>query len=391
MRLPAILMAILSAISILIDIYIWSDFRRSSRRRWVPRLYMAGAIGCWIYLIIVWAIPKRGEASVVPLMWMLYAYLALYLPKVCYCLLSLLGRIFRHHRALRFAGLVVALIAFGGMWWGALVTRRQIDVINVELAMPRLPKQFDGLKILQFSDVHVGTWGEDTTFVSELVDSILAQQPDIIFFTGDIVNRRTSEILPFIKPLSRLTAPLGVYSILGNHDYSDYCEWPSESTKRKDRAALIDIQRQMGWQLLRNESRTIRNGTDSIVLVGVENWGDPPFPCYGDLKKAYPEGNDNQFKILLSHNPEHWRQVVAKEFDADLTLSGHTHAMQFQLSVPGYKWSPAEWRYKNWRGLYDSESNPGRLLYVNIGSGEIGIPARIGATPELTVFTLKSK
>lgn len=391
MRLPALLMAIVLAISVLIDIYIWFDLRRCSKRRWVPRAYAVASAVCWVYLIVVWALPKRGEASVIPLMWMLYAYLALYLPKICYCLLSLFGRLLRHRRTFNLIGLGAALIVFVGLWWGALVTRRQVDVVNVELEMPRLPKSFDGLKVAQFSDAHVGTWGEDTTYVAELVDSILAQKPDLILFTGDIVNRRTSEILPFIKPLSRLKAPLGVYSVLGNHDYSDYCKWPSDSAKLQDRAALIRIEKDLGWQLLLNENKTISNGSDSIVLVGVENWGEPPFPSYGDLKKAYPAGSDGKFKILMSHNPEHWRRIVSPEFDADLTLSGHTHAMQFELSALGHKWSPAKWRYKNWSGLYDSDINPGRLLYVNIGSGEVGIPARIGAKPELTVFTLKSK
>lgn len=391
MRLPALMMAVVLTISILIDIYIWWDLKRSSKRHKVPCAYLAGALICWIYLIVVWALPKRGEASVVPLMWMLYAYITVYLPKLCYCLLSLLGSLFRFPKPFRIAGLAVALIVFIGLWWGALVTRSRVDVRHVELEMPRLPESFDGLKIVQFSDAHVGTWGSDTTFVARLVDSILAQKPDLILFTGDIVNRRTSEVLPFIKPLSRLKAPLGVYSVLGNHDYSDYCEWPSESEKLKDRAELVSIEKEMGWRLLNNESIILRNGSDSIALVGVENWGEPPFPSYGDLKKAYPAGSDGQFKILMSHNPEHWRQVVSEEFDADLTLSGHTHAMQFQLSALGHKWSPAQWRYKNWAGLYDSGNNPGRYLYVNIGSGEVGIPARIGATPELTVFTLKSK
>ncbi len=392
MRLPAIMMAVVLTISILIDLYIWWDLRQSSRRKRSAHLvYFLSAVACWIWLIVIWALPKRGESSVIPLMWMLYAYLSIYLPKLSYCLISLLGRLFKQRRAFRIIGLAVAAIVFVGLWWGALVTRRQIDIVEVSLEMPRLPKSFDGLKIVQFSDAHVGTWGEDTTFVSRIVDTILAQKPDLILFTGDIVNRRTSEILPFIKPLSRLKAPMGVYSVLGNHDYSDYCEWPSDSAKLSDRAALVGIEKAMGWNLLNNETETLRNGSDSIMLVGVENWGEPPFPCYGDLKKAYPEGSDGKFKILMSHNPEHWRQIVSKEFDADLTLSGHTHAMQFQLSAFGHKWSPAGFRYKNWSGLYDSESNPGRYLYVNIGSGEVGIPARIGATPEITVFTFKTK
>jgi hypothetical protein len=284
------------------------------------------------------------------------------------------------------------------MWWGAAITRRQIDVVNVEISSPRLPAAFDGYRMVQISDLHVGTWGEDTSFVAELVDSVNAQHPDIILFTGDIVNRESTELAPFLNTLARLHAPDGVYSILGNHDYGDYVDWPSAADKRDNLQLLKNWQRQIGWKLLNNQRTQIVHDNDTIQLIGVENWGEPPFHQYGHLIDAYPLStdslqhlNDDRFKILLTHNPEHWRQEVRRISNIDLSLSGHTHAMQFELKFGNWRWSPSAWKYDQWGGLYDYINAKGEKLqiYVNIGAGEVGIPSRIGATPELTVITLR--
>ena len=207
-----------------------------------------------------------------------------------------------------------------------------------------------------------------------------------MLFTGDIVNRRTDELLPQVKPLSRLKAADGVYSILGNHDYGDYKKWPSAEMKSENMDMMYRLQRDMGWNLMNNRSEYIRRGNDSIALIGVENWGDPPFTVYGDLDKAYPMQSDSTFKILMTHNPAHWSEKIADNDTVNiaLSLSGHTHAMQCQIG----SWSPAEWRYDNWGGLYDDLSSRHKL-YVNIGLGTVALPARIGATPEITVLTLR--
>ncbi|MBD5203544.1 MAG: metallophosphoesterase [Bacteroidales bacterium] len=280
-----------------------------------------------------------------------------------------------------------------------MVTRHEVSVTRVEIESSRIPHNFDGYTIAQFSDAHVGTWGKDTVFISTLVDSINALHADLIVFTGDIVNRSTPELEPFLRVLSRLHAPDGVVSILGNHDYGDYMDWSFPSEKAANLELLAAWQRQMGWRLLRNEHIFLSRGTDSIPLIGVENWGEPPFKQYGKLEKAYPAAadspfnlNDGRFKILLSHNPEHWRQEVREVSDIDLTLAGHTHAMQFMIEIGSFKWSPAEYKYEQWAGLYEYIKSSGfnSRIYVNVGSGEVGMPFRIGATPEITLFTLRN-
>ncbi len=269
---------------------------------------------------------------------------------------------------------------------GALVNRTRCQVKEITLCFDRLPVAFDGYRMVQFSDFHVGTYGSDTTFVSEVVKTINGLNPDVIFFTGDIVNRRTDELPPFTATLSRLSAPDGVISILGNHDYGDYSEWPSAQAKADNLTRMHALQADMGWSLLLNSSEILKRGGDSIAVVGVENWGDPPFSVYGDLGKAYPALGDSVFKILLTHNPAHWVEEVAScdSVEIPLSLSGHTHAMQIEVGG----WSPAKYRYPTWGGLY-SDSDGSHMLYVNIGVGAVALPMRIGATPEITLITLR--
>lgn len=305
--------------------------------------------------------------------------------------ISLLPRIWKRKgwKRCRAVGAVIGILVFFTMWWGAIVTPRQLDVVDVELQFDRLPRDFDGYRVLQVSDLHVGTYGESTGIVENIVEQINAQHADLVVFTGDIVNRETDEILPFVSILKQIKAKDGVVSILGNHDYGDYYKWPSAAAKQANMDKLVRIQRDsLGWNLLRNEHFFLKHGSDSIAIIGVENWGEPPFPTYGDLDKSYPDVNDSTFKLLLSHNPKHWDEVVSKTTNIDLTLSGHTHAMQMMLSLGRVKLSPSVFCYKHWQGLTEDE---GKRLYVNIGTGEVGIPMRIGATPELTVFTLKRK
>lgn len=396
MRLPLLLILPLLILGILADSYIQRAIKQRCGKTaaCVGRIALILAIVCQSVLILAVCWPKRSGADdgLQALMWVLFAYFSVYVPKYIFCLFDLLARIpclFRRRRikAVSIAGAAVSIVLFAAMWWGALVNRYDIDVRRVEISDSRLPQQFDGLTIAQFSDLHTGTFGSDTAFVAKFVDAVNALRPDIIVFTGDIVNRHAPELRHFTSPLSRLSAPEGVYSILGNHDYGDYYNWPDENAKKADVALLDSLQRSMGWRLLRNESQWLRRGNDSILLIGVENVGDPPFHIYGSLPDSY-EGSmaDGNFKILLSHNPAHWVNDIEHNPDNNiaLTLSGHTHAMQ--MSAFGV--SPAVFRYPTWGGLYESPDSL-RRLYVNIGSGEVGIPARIGATPEITLFTLR--
>lgn len=220
------------------------------------------------------------------------------------------------------------------------------------------------------------------------MEEINRQNADMVIFAGDIVNRSTSELYPFIPALKQIKARYGVVSVLGNHDYGDYMKWDSEEAYATNIEELVTLQNDsLGWRLLRDQSFDIYAGPDKqkIAIIGVDNWGEPPFKTYGNLQLAYDNLNDSVFKILVSHNPRHWDLEVVKKTNIDLTLSGHTHAMQSMLEIGGKKYSLAAKKYPNWAGL---TSENGKYLYVNIGIGEVGVPMRLGATPELTLITL---
>lgn len=407
MRIPVLAAIVLAVLAIVSDMYILKDIRQyasSRRKRLYTICYTVFSILCWLLVAVTICMPKRSEdQSILGLMWMLFTSLSIYLPKIIYCICSLLGRLFSRKGVNRGAmiGVFIGFLIFIIIWWGAIFTRNDIVVNEVDIVSEKLPGSFDGFDVLQFSDAHVGTWGTDTAFVSRLVDSINQRKPDLILFTGDIVNRRSSELDPFVNILGRLSAPHGVYAVHGNHDYAGYVTWKSPGDANKDVARLDSLMKVMRWDVLNNSTEFIKNGNDSIVLIGVENWGEPPFNQLGDLGKSYPEDpdhlhglNDGMFKILLTHNPAHWSQVVTKISNIDLSLAGHTHAMQFMFKVGDWKWSPSKYRYDEWAGLYTDMANDNTPmnLYVNIGVGEVGFPARIGAAkPELTIFHLYSR
>lgn len=341
-------------------------------------------------------------------MWLLFTYLSIYAAKAFYTLCSLLGKLWNYilrprkaNQYFQWLGVVLGIVIMVTIWVGAGYTRHQIIVTREQFYFSKLPTSFDGYKVVQLSDLHVGTWGKDTTFIKNIVDSVNSLHPDIIVFTGDLVNRQSGELLPFVRVLSHLKAKDGIYSILGNHDYGDYVDWEDTETKRKNLEQLKDLQKEIGWKMLNNESEYILNGKDSILLIGVENWGDPPFPQYGNLHKALASQekgdllqNDSTYKLLLSHNPEHWNQEISQLSNIDLTLAGHTHAMQGMIKIGGWKWSPAKYRYKQWGGKFTRKNSDGEetTLYVNTGAGEVGIPARfLSAYPEITLITLRKK
>lgn len=404
MRIPLLMAIILILVSLAVDAYIYFDLRRNFvRNKSYRRVYNIFSYLCWIFLLVCILIPRReADRGISFIMWGIFAYLSVYIPKIVFVVFSLIGGIpvIIKRKSLKlgkYIGLPLAILTFIMMWWGALVTRNQLEIVNVEIYSPKLPESFNGYKIVHISDLHVGTWGDDTRFISKLCDSVNAQHPDLILFTGDIVNRQTRELEPFMKDLSRLKAKDGVYSVLGNHDYGDYIEWDSAEEKESNLQLLKNWQNQIGWKLLNNEHTEIVAGNDTIQLIGVENWGEPPFKRYGALIDAYPAStdsikhlNDNRFKILLTHNPEHWMREVTQISNIDLTLSGHTHAMQIEFKSGDLKWSPAVFKYAAWGGLYNYQSadSTRMKIYVNIGAGEVGMPFRIGAVPEITVITL---
>jgi len=279
-----------------------------------------------------------------------------------------------------------ASIPFLSILYGITKGKYNYKILKYTLFFEDLPIEFDGYKITQISDIHSGSF-DNNTKVEYGVKLINDQKSDVIMFTGDLVNSKTSEINPWKSTFSKLKAKDGVFSVLGNHDYGDYVKWPTEEAKKDNFSEMLKSQKEMGFQLLLNESRYIEKKDSRLAIVGVENWGKG-FNKKGNLKKAISNIKSNDFKILLSHDPSHWEYEVLKEkMHFQLTLSGHTHGMQFGIEIPGViKWSPAKWRYKFWAGIYE---RTGQYLNVNRGFGYLAFPGRVGIWPEISVITLK--
>lgn len=282
-------------------------------------------------------------------------------------------------------GIIVAVIPFISVIHGITRGRFNYKIKNIKLSFKNLPSAFEGFRVLQISDWHIGSFLFQKDKVEKAVELINSQNADIILFTGDIVNNVADELKEFIPIVKKLHAPQGVYSILGNHDYGEYVSWDNDEAHKKNMQMLFNYQKQAGLKLLRNDSVIIEKNNEMIGIAGVENWGLPPFPQYGDLKKSLEKVKDVPFTILMSHDPSHWDAEVVRKTDIDLTLSGHTHGMQFGINIPGIKWSPVKWKYPRWEGLYE-EGN--QKLYVNVGIGYIAFPGRVGFLPEITVFEL---
>lgn len=294
-----------------------------------------------------------------------------------------------------FTGTLVAIIAISAIW-GHYRTRFRLNVTHTDIVSERVPAAFDGYKIAQISDMHLDwfTSEEGHAFIGEMVDALIAEKPDLIVFTGDIVTIQSDEAAPFATEMTRLaSAGIPVYSVLGNHDYADYSRMP-HSERKSDKKRLCEMQASWGWQMLNNENAIIGapDSSGHIALVGVENIGEPPFSTYGNLKKAMNGIEDSTFTVLLSHNPTHWRREVLPATGIDLTLSGHTHAVQVRVG----NWSPSVWKYKEWAGLYSAEEGElctddkhQQYLYVNTGLGGVGPRVRIGVRPEISILTLR--
>ncbi|WP_209404641.1 metallophosphoesterase [Pseudozobellia sp. WGM2] len=292
-------------------------------------------------------------------------------------------------RFMSLLGLGIAAIPFGALLYGMYKGKYNFKVLKYDLEFDDLPEAFDGYQITQISDVHSGSF-DDRKKIEYAIDLVNQQKSDVILFTGDMVNNKTEEMLPWAELFSTLEAKDGKFSVLGNHDYGDYIEWDTEELKHQNLEDLKNLQRQMGFDLLLNENRYLQKGSDKIALVGVENWGRGGFKKAGDLKRAASQVSKDEFKILMSHDPSHWEDVVLKDdYHYHLTLSGHTHGMQFGIEIPGWvKWSPVKWRYRYWAGIY---KELGQYINVNRGFGFLGYPGRVGIWPEISVITLKRK
>lgn len=281
----------------------------------------------------------------------------------------------------------VAAIPFASLLYGMYKGKYNYKVIRHTLHFDDLPEAFDGYKITHISDIHAGSF-DNRHEIERAIQLVQAQQSDAIMFTGDLVNNKSTELLPWKDLLGQLKATDGVFSVLGNHDYGDYIDWTSAAEKMQNLEDLKQIQKEMGYDLLLNENRFIERNGERLALMGVENWGKGGFKKAGDLKKAAEGVRPNDFKILMSHDPSHWDEVVTKtDLHCHLTLSGHTHGMQFGIEIPGWiKWSPIKYRYKHWAGIYKEQ---GQYINVNRGFGYLGYPGRVGIWPEITVIELK--
>lgn len=373
-----------------IYIYYW-HLRKPSIPRWAKVTYWGPTA-----LLLFFAVWLTYTESLTPenmdaIILYLAAYMLLALSKTTYMLVSLLGKLigllFHPYRKANTpvsfaAGFAVFCMMVCGLSFGPTLLKVQQSSFQSEM----LPKEFEGYKIVQISDLHLTSMKTHPQFVKELVKTINAQQPDIICFTGDLVSTDVAELYPFVDDLSRLKAKDGVFSILGNHDYMTYAKYMTPLEKSQKFHELLALQEKMGWKLLLNEHSVIHRGQDSIAILGVENDGKPPFPERGDLNKAQEGLNLNVplFKLLLSHDPSHWKRKVLPTTDIQLTLSGHTHGMQFMIG----NWSPAQYLYPEWKGMYQEKS---RGLHVSLGVGGALIPFRFGAWPEINVITLHCK
>jgi predicted MPP superfamily phosphohydrolase len=280
----------------------------------------------------------------------------------------------------------MAALPFAGFVYGMVKGAFDYKVHKLKVILPNLPPEFNGLRIVQISDIHSGSFVSSTP-LEQAVKIVNAQKADIVFFTGDLVNDRAVEVEPHMDTLRKITAPMGVFSTLGNHDYGDYTTWDSPEAKIANLEDLKNKHAQMGWKLMMNEHVALKKGDAEIALIGIENWGgNLNFPKYGDMKKAYAGAEKYPVKLLLSHDPSHWDKQVRIDYkDVDIMFSGHTHGFQFGIEVPGFKWSPSQYVYKEWAGLY-SEGN--QHIYVNRGLGFLGYPGRVGILPEITVMVL---
>jgi len=294
---------------------------------------------------------------------------------------------FQRFTFLTTVGFYISVVLFIYIGQGILFGKYNYKTTHTKLNYENLPKSFDGIKIIHISDIHIGSLNNKQK-VEKAIQSINAQKPDLILFSGDLVNNFAKEMNGWEEIFGKLEAKYGKFSVLGNHDYGDYIDWPSENEKLKNVYDVMEKHKQIGFQLLMNESVRVPIGNDTIYISGVENWGLPPFHQYGDLNKAISGIPENAFKILLSHDPSHWDAEILSKTNIDLTLSGHTHAMQAGINIFGFKWSPVKYKYPRWSGLYKKEN---QYLYVNQGFGFIGFPGRIGMPPEITVIELFSE
>lgn len=392
----------------IIEIYAFQAFRTVSRVKWVQYSYILISVLIFVYIVYSFTQFDRSIGQNKQTLFTLGLLLVTFIPKIVLTLvlfgedfIRLISGTITHFMGDNDRGsflperrkfvsqiaLGIAAVPFLSLLYGMTKGKYNFKVIKQTLFFPDLPESFDGTTITHISDIHSGSF-DDAEKIKYAVDLINEQNSDVILFTGDIVNTHAKEMHPWVETFKGLHNPkFGKYSVLGNHDYGEYINWPSQKDKSDNFEAIKDLHRQIDFKLLMNEHVKLIKGSDEIAVVGVENWGHN-FKKAGDLMKASTGLNKNDFKILMSHDPSHWEyEVKNHENHYHLTLSGHTHGLQFGIEIPGFfKWSPVQYVYKQWAGLYE---NLGRYVYVNRGFGFHAYPGRVGIWPEITVIELK--
>ena len=393
----------------LIDFYALQAIRTLTKNSWITGIYLFVSLVVIVSLYFLLNSNSSTHFSQPPISYLFGIFLALTISKIL-VIIFMLGeditrlisgfyfKIFTNEqnfyipsrrKFLSTLALGAAAIPFSALLYGMIKGKYNFKVLKYELEFADLPEAFDGFTMTQISDIHSGSF-DNKNKISYAVDLINQQDSDAIFFTGDLVNNVAEEMDDWKELFSNLSAKEGVFSVLGNHDYGDYVRWNSKEEKLKNLDKLKKIQSEMGWNLLLNENFYIKRKNQKIAIVGVENWGENGFKQAGDLDAACKNINDSDFKVLLSHDPSHWKSRVKNDDrNFQLTLSGHTHGMQFGIEIPGWiKWSPVKYRYENWAGIYEEK---GRFINVNRGFGFLGYPGRVGIWPEITVIKLKKK
>ena len=393
-----------------LDFYALQSFRSVVRNPWVTYGYVVISLAVFGYLVYQGMTFERGSGDNSGFYLAFSLFVLVYVPKIVLVVFMFGEDVFRLFEAAvnyfvseseesstlfssrrKFIGQLamgIAAIPFISILYGITKGKYNFKVLKYTLYFDDLPTAFDGYQISQISDIHSGSF-DNKEKIKYAVDLVNDQASDVIMFTGDLVNSESKEMRPWQSTFSKLKASDGVFSILGNHDYGDYTRWPSDQAKAENFQELLDIQKEMGFDLLRNESRFIEKEGERLAIIGVENWGKG-FKQKGDLALASSKVDSNDFKILLSHDPSHWQYEVVKDPNHyHLTLSGHTHGMQFGIEIPGIiKWSPIKWSYKYWAGIYEKA---GQYINVNRGFGFLAFPGRVGIWPEISVITLKKR
>ncbi|RZL36281.1 MAG: metallophosphoesterase [Pedobacter sp.] len=393
---------------VVVEFYSFQAFRTLIRTKWFLIAYEALSVAVLIYLIWSFSQFDRSVGQNQQSLFTIGLMLIVYIPKIILTLFLFGEDIFRlikgtisyfvendnpssyfpsRRKFVSQIALGIAAIPFASLIYGMFEGKYNFKVIKQTVFFPDLPEEFDGFKITQISDIHSGSF-DNPDKIEYAIDLINDQQSDLILFTGDIVNTHATEMHPWVDTFKKIQNPaFGKYSVLGNHDYGEYVSWPSRKHKEENFQAVKKLHDEIDFKLLLNEHIFLEKNNQKIAVVGVENWGKN-FKQAGDLLKASEGLTENDFKILLSHDPSHWEyQVKDHEKHFQLTLSGHTHGMQFGIEIPGFiKWSPVQYVYKQWAGLYE---NLGRYVYVNRGFGFHAYPGRVGIWPEITVIELK--